>query len=122
MEFVNPPGFAPPAHRHLREDEVFYILSGAARFRCDGEDFEAREGDVVFLPVGSVHTFLVLGDEPLRTLQITVPAGFEGFAAEAGEPAGRRELPEPGPVDPAALQAAAARHDIEIVGPPPSDL
>ena len=120
IDFLNPPGFAPPVHRHLKEDECFYVLSGSARFRRDDEVFEAHEGDVVFLPVGSVHTFVVLGDEPLRTLQITVPAGFEEFTAEAGEPAGARVFPEPGPVDPAALAAAAARHDIEILGPPPT--
>lgn len=122
LDFRNPPGFAPPLHRHLTEDECFYVVSGAARFRCDDETFEAHEGDVVLLPVGSAHSFKVLGDEPLRTLQITVPAGFEEFTAEAGEPALRRELPAPGPVDPAALQAAAAQHGIEILGPPPADL
>lgn len=122
LDFLNPPGFAPPLHRHLTEDECFYVISGAARFRCDDEIFEARPGDVVLLPVGSVHSFKVLGDEPLRTLQITVPAGFEEFTADAGELAQHRELPLPGPVDPVALQAAAARHHIEIIGPPPVDL
>lgn len=122
LDFLNPPGFAPPLHRHLTEDECFYVISGAARFRCDEETFEAHEGDVVFLPVGSTHSFRVLGEEPLRTLQITVPAGFEEFTAEAGEPAPQRELPAPGPVDPAALQSAAAQHSIEIIGPPPTDL
>lgn len=122
LDFVNPPGFAPPLHRHLTEDECFYVISGRARFRCEDESFEARAGDFVFLPVGSTHSFRVVGDEPLRTLQITVPAGFEEFTAEAGEPARQRELPEAHPVDPVALTSAAARHDIEIVGPPPADL
>jgi hypothetical protein len=49
---------------------------------------------------------------------ITVPAGFETFAAEAGAPAARRELPEPEPIDGQALTAIAARHNIEIIGPP----
>ena len=120
LDFLNPPGFPPPVHRHLREDECFYVPSGAARFRCDGEVFEARAGDTVFLPVGSAHTFVVLGEEPLRTLQITVPAGFEEFTAEAGERARERVLPEDSTVDPVALQEAAARHDIEILGPPPT--
>ena len=31
LDFVNPPGFAPPVHRHLVEDEVFYVISGRAR-------------------------------------------------------------------------------------------
>jgi hypothetical protein len=101
------------------EDEVFYVISGQARFECDGKVLDAGPGDLVFLPVGSAHTFRVAADQPLHTLQITVPAGFEEFTAEAGTPAQERVLPEPGPVDPVALAAAAARHNIEIIGPPP---
>jgi mannose-6-phosphate isomerase-like protein (cupin superfamily) len=120
VEFLNPAGFAPPLHRHIEEDELFYVLSGTATFRCDGEEFDAGPGDVVLLPAGLPHTFLVAREEPLRTLQITTPAGFEAFAAAVGEPATSRTLPVPGPVDPAALGHAAARHAIEILGPPPS--
>ena len=119
VEFVNPPGFAPPLHRHLEEDESFYILSGTAEFRCDGEVFSAGPGDFVLLPSGLAHTFIVGADEPLRTLQITTPSGFEQFAAEVGVPAAARRLPDPGPIDPAALGHAAARHAIELLGPPP---
>ncbi|WP_433077177.1 quercetin 2,3-dioxygenase [Dactylosporangium sp. CA-052675] len=120
VEFVNPPGFAPPLHRHLEEDEMFYVLSGTAEFRCDGEAFKAGPGDFVLLPARLAHTFIVGTGEPLRTLQITTPSGFEHFAREAGEPAGERRLPDPGPVDPIALGHAAARHAIELLGPPPS--
>ena len=28
VEFLNPPRFAPPLHRHLEEDEFLYVLSG----------------------------------------------------------------------------------------------
>ena len=56
VEFVNPPGFAPPLHRHLEEDEMFYVLSGTAQFRCDGEAFSAGPGDFVLLPAGLPHT------------------------------------------------------------------
>lgn len=118
-EFVNPPGFAPPLHRHLHEDELFYVLSGTARFACGDRTFEAEAGDFVLLPVGLPHTFSVGTDEPLRALQITTPAGFERFAAEAGAPATERRLPDPGPIDPVALGHAAARNGIELLGPPP---
>ena len=118
-EFVNPAGFAPPLHRHLEEDEMFYLLSGTAEFRCDGQAFQAGAGDFVLLPVGLPHTFLVGTDEPLRALQITTPSGFEHFAAAAGEPARQRRLPAPALVDPAALGRAAAQHAIELLGPPP---
>ncbi|HEY7225310.1 MAG TPA: quercetin 2,3-dioxygenase [Micromonosporaceae bacterium] len=119
VEFVNPPGFAPPLHRHLDEDELFYVLSGRVEFRCDGVEFTAGPGDFVLLPVGLPHTFLVAEDEPLRTLQITTPSGFEQFAAQVGESARGPGLPEPGPIDPALLGHAAARHAIELLGPPP---
>ncbi|MEV6492801.1 quercetin 2,3-dioxygenase [Actinoplanes sp. NPDC051633] len=121
VEFLNPPGFAPPLHRHLEEDEMFYVLSGTAQFRCDGENFTAGPGDFVLLPAKLPHTFIVGSGEPLRTLQITTPSGFEGFAREAGEPAGARRLPDPGPVDPVALGHAAARYAIEVLGPPPTN-
>ena len=119
VEFINPPGFAPPLHRHLEEDEAFYVLSGTAEFRCDGDTFTAGPGDFVLLPVGLPHTFLVGADQPLRTLQITAPSGFENFAAEVGEPARSLRLPDPGPVDLEALGHAAARYGLELLGPPP---
>lgn len=119
-EFVNPAGFAPPLHRHLVEDEMFYVLSGTAEFRCDTEVLTAQPGDFVLLPVGLPHTFLVGPDEPLRVLQLSTPAGFEAFARAAGEPARERLLPDPAPPDPAALGHAAQQHGIEILGPPPA--
>lgn len=120
VEFVNPAGFAPPLHRHRDEDELFYVLSGTASFRCDGEELRAGPGDFVVLPAGLPHTFIVGPKEPLRVLQITTPAGFESFAAEAGEPAQQPRLPDPGPVDAGALASIGARYGIEILGPPPS--
>jgi hypothetical protein len=74
----------------------------------------------VLLPVGMPHTFIVGPDEPLHALQITTPSGFEHLVAEAGEPARQRRLPEPAPIDPAALGHAATRHRVEILGPPPA--
>jgi len=119
VEFLHPPRFAPPLHRHIEEDEMFYVLSGRAEFRCDGQEFVAGRGDFVLLPAGLPHTFLVDEDEPLRTLQITTPSGFEQFAAEVGEPAVERRLPDAAPLDLDALGHAAARHAIELLGPPP---
>ena len=125
VEFRNPAGFAPPLHRHLVEDEMFYLLSGTARFLCDGEEFTAGPGDFVTLPVGLAHSFVVGPDEPLHALQITTPGGFEHFLAEMGEPARAHRLPDTGEwdatrLDPAAMGHASARHHVEILGPPPA--
>ena len=118
-EFVNPPGFAPPLHRHHDEDEMFAVLAGTATFLCDGRRLPAAAGDFVLLPAGRPHSFVVGPDEPLRVLQITTPSGFEGFARQAGRPAEGRWLPAPEESDPASLAAIAASHGIEILGPPP---
>ncbi len=120
VEFLNPPGFAPPLHRHLDEDEMFCLLSGTARIHCGGEELTAGPGDFVLLPAGLPHTFVVGPDEPLRTLQITTPSGFDQFVAEAGEPARERRLPDPAPADQAAIARASARHRVELLGPPPA--
>jgi uncharacterized RmlC-like cupin family protein len=45
---------------------MFYLLSGTAEFRCDGQALHAGPGDFVLLPVGLPHTFIVGADEPLR--------------------------------------------------------
>jgi mannose-6-phosphate isomerase-like protein (cupin superfamily) len=119
VEFLNPPGFAPPLHRHTVEDEVFLLLAGRARFFCGDEVLAAGPGDVVLLPRGIPHTFVVDAGEALRTLQITSPGGFDEFAREAGEPASARVIPDPAAVDPGRLGHIAALHGIEILGPPP---
>lgn len=119
-QFLNPPAFAPPLHRHTVEDEMFFVISGAAEFLCDGQTLSATAGDFVLLPMGLPHTFVVGPDAPLHALQITTPSGFERFAAEAGMPALERRLPDPGPLDPAALGRTAAQNGIEILGPPPN--
>lgn len=119
-EFLNPPAFAPPLHRHRVEDEMFYLLEGTAVFHCAGRELPAGPGDFVYLPRGEPHTFIVGPRDPLRCLQLTTPAGFEHFAAQMGEPAAAPRLPDPAPVNPAALGHAAALHHIDILGPPPA--
>ena len=118
-EFVHPAGFAPPLHRHLHEDEIFYLLSGTAEFCCKGEQLRAAAGNFVLLPAGEPHTFLAGNREPLHALQITTPSGFEHFAAAAGRPAAQRRLPDPARLDQPALGHTATLHGIQILGPPP---
>lgn len=117
VECVLPAGFAPPPHRHLVEDEAFYLLEGAMTVTCDGRTWDLAPGAFALLPRGLVHSFTVRGETPARMLQFTLPAGFERFAAEVGEAAREPVLPPPAPPDVEALLAAAARHHIEIVGP-----
>lgn len=113
IECECPPGFAPPLHVHHSDDEAFYVVSGGMRVSCGDDTWDAAAGSFVFLPRELPHAFAVLGDEPLRLLQLTWPAGFERFAAEVS-------TAPSGPPDFGLLAAAAARHGYEILGPPPN--
>jgi quercetin dioxygenase-like cupin family protein len=118
VEFTHPPGFATPRHVHHAADEAFYVLEGSLRGFCGDRTWRATTGGFVWLPRGIPHGYAVEGDETLRTLAITVPAGFDQFVADAGEPAAARTLPPPAEPDMPKLLAAGDRHHIETLGPP----
>src|ERR687893_2599984 len=118
VEFTHPPGFATPPHVHHETDEGFYVLEGAMRGSCGDRTWHAESGSFVWLPRGIAHSYAVDGDETLRSLAITLPAGFERFVAEAGEPARGRTLPPPGGPGIEKLDAAAAQGGIENPGAP----
>ena len=65
-------------------------------------------GEFFLAPRGVPHTYRV-GDTPGRYLVLSRPGGFEAFVADVAA------LDD---VSPATLAATAARHDIEILGPP----
>jgi hypothetical protein len=86
-----------------------------------GEDERtAGPGTVAVLPRRLRHAYVVTS-ATARFLILHSPAGFEQFAAEAGQPAQALTLPPPsaGPPNFAALTQAAARYGITILAPPP---
>lgn len=44
-----------PEHVHLNQEERFEIIAGAARYRLDGIEHQARAGETVVVPMGVVH-------------------------------------------------------------------
>jgi quercetin dioxygenase-like cupin family protein len=117
VEFLHPPGFSTPLHVHHAEDEAFYILEGAIRGINGDQLWYAGVGAFVWLPRGIPHGYAVVGDEPARTLAITIPSGFDRFVVESGTPALTHSLPPPAAPDIEKLLAAATRADQEILGP-----
>jgi quercetin dioxygenase-like cupin family protein len=119
VEFEAPPGNSPPLHVHHNDDESFYVIDGQITFYVGDAVIEARAGSFAFAPRGVSHTFVV-GGQSARYLVISEPAGFERFVAEASVAAESRTIPPAadGPPDIAALAALAAKHGIEILGPP----
>jgi quercetin dioxygenase-like cupin family protein len=103
-----PAGHMPPLHVHHAEDEAFYLLDGEVTLYLPGQQIVCRPGDLAIAPRGAPHAYRV-GERPARWLVISSPAGFERFVAAV---AALDDL------DPAAVAAVAAEHDIEILGPP----
>lgn len=96
LEYELSPGLKGPAlHYHERSDETFYVLEGNIRFTLNGETIDARPGDSLFVPRGTIHTFSNPLPAPARMLSLFSPGGFEGYFAEY-----------------AAAKAAGAGHDV----------
>lgn len=109
-------GEAPPYHKHLREDEVFMLISGTALLWCDDEELELSEGGIVFLPRNVPHSYRITSPQA-DLLMMCTPGGFEGMFLQAGKrigAAGER----PGAPDLEAMKQAADDFGQVIVGPP----
>jgi quercetin dioxygenase-like cupin family protein len=111
-------GHGSPVHRHLADDETFFVLDGELRVEVDGQAQAAGPGTVAFLPRRLPHGFAVTSPQ-VRYVTVHQPAGFDDFVREVGSPAGSVDVPpDEVPPDPALLAEIARRHDIEILGPP----
>ncbi|WMT86273.1 cupin domain-containing protein [Pelagibacterium sp. 26DY04] len=112
FESTSPAGSGPPRHIHEREDETFYVLSGNVLFWTPEEQTVRREGETIFIPRGTEHTFRVQDDGPATMLTVLTPGGFEGFFAEMA--AGAFRIPEDMP----AVEESARRFHLRFTGPP----
>ncbi len=113
-----PPGGGPPPHRHLHQDEAYYLLEGELEVLDGGRLFTARAGDFVFIPRGAVHRFRNAGRRVSRMLIWMSPAGFEDFLSRVGQPAlAGGHAPPPGPEEIARSLAIAGEHGLEIIAP-----
>jgi len=119
---TQPPGIATPLHRHTREAEAFYLLSGTMTYRAGDETFELSQGSFIYLPQGLPHAFRITGEEPARILGLTVPGHLLGLYQEVGIPAPERRLPStdglPMDVEVARWNEAGPRYGLEVIGPP----
>jgi quercetin dioxygenase-like cupin family protein len=61
------PGATYPGHAHP-SPEIYYVMSGRARWTVGGETFDAVPGTAVYTPPNTLHRMVNTGDEPLRTV------------------------------------------------------
>ena len=101
----------PPLHIHRDQDELFHVLEGELRVQIGEETVDLGPGDVAFAPRGIPHTFVNLQPEPVRVVGVVIGSGFSRFYAEFTATVSAD-------ADPAQLAAVAAKHNIQIIGPP----
>ncbi|GGY18541.1 cupin domain-containing protein [Streptomyces minutiscleroticus] len=109
-------GEAPPFHLHTREDEVFMLIKGTALVWSGEEEYELREGGIVYLPRNIPHSYRITS-ERADLLMIATPGGIEDMFRHAG-----RDLSTPRPADfeipKSLLEEASELSGGRIVGPP----
>jgi mannose-6-phosphate isomerase-like protein (cupin superfamily) len=60
-------------HKHMKHSEHVIVQSGEAVMRLGEKEFTIKEGDVIFIPKGTVHSVIVKGKKPLKVLSILSP-------------------------------------------------
>jgi quercetin dioxygenase-like cupin family protein len=83
------PGYGHDFHRHPRQEELLYVLSGAIEQWVEGEKRTLTPGDAVFVARGVVHASFNTSAEEAKFLVVLSPcAGDGGYESEevAGEP------------------------------------
>jgi quercetin dioxygenase-like cupin family protein len=82
MERTLPPGGRmPPAHRHIGNEEAYFVLDGTVEFHVEDEVFEGTSGTFVLVAAGETHTFGNTADEPARLLVLHAPS-LDGYFAD----------------------------------------
>jgi mannose-6-phosphate isomerase-like protein (cupin superfamily) len=112
LEAAEPAGFGPPMHIHHDAAEAFYVLAGEYVIFIEGREFTCPAGSFIYIPAGLRHGFRV-GGVPSRKLNLYSPAAMVGYFDELSAAITSEQ---PGTTD---LDAIAARHGMEIIGPVP---
>ncbi|MFD2078149.1 cupin domain-containing protein [Actinopolymorpha cephalotaxi] len=115
LEHEGERGYMSPLHLHDADEETFLVLDGTLRVEVGERVLSVGSGGLTLLPRGLAHGFVVTSPQA-RFLTLHTPAGFDRFVAEVG--ASPQDSATKPPPDPAELTRIAARHGIQIVGPP----
>ena len=70
VQVVSRDGGETNLHAHSRQDAVWFVLSGRAKFYGkDGESVELGPKDALFIPKGTPYWFESASDEPLEIMR-----------------------------------------------------
>jgi quercetin dioxygenase-like cupin family protein len=119
---TQPPGIAPPLHRHDDSAEAFFMLEGRMEYRAGDAQYDLYPGCFIYLPPTIPHAFRIRGDAPARFLGIVSPGNLFHLYEEVGIPAAELRLPgrdgQALDVEIPKWNDAGPRYGITVVGPP----
>jgi len=120
FEAIVPTGGGPPPHIHSREDESFYVVSSSLEILLGDSTYQAKAGDFVFIPRGTVHRFKNLGGSTAVQLVTFVPAGMERYFREVFPPVTDRKAAPPPITDELIqkLREVAPKYGLEFPAAP----
>ena len=75
--WLEPGSDGPGAHQHEENDEVFYVLEGAATFLVGDKWINAVKGTFLRIPARTMHDFKNQTGEKAGLLNFFIPGGFE---------------------------------------------
>jgi mannose-6-phosphate isomerase-like protein (cupin superfamily) len=113
------PGGGPPPHRHLAEDELFFLYEGSIEFNAAERTHVVSAGEAIFVPKGTTHSYRNVGEGNALMYTIYTPAGMEGWFREVFERVRPGEFDmAPPPADEAMIARmldAGPRYNVEWV-------
>src|SRR5689334_1487275 len=68
VEHINLVNGGPPLHKHLHQEEYFYVMEGEVRFALGDKRLHLHAGDSVLGPRGIPHTFAAVEGKPSHML------------------------------------------------------
>ncbi len=72
VEIYQPGGRTPP-NTHSKAQELFFVLKGKGKARCDGETRLIEPGDAIVVQPGTEHVIENVGPGKLYTLTVMIP-------------------------------------------------
>jgi quercetin dioxygenase-like cupin family protein len=101
------PGWGPPLHLHLAQEEWFYVIEGEVLIQAGDHRVTLKPGDSILGPRNVPHAFVAVGSNPARMLITFTPAGqMEQFFRDTAA------------VGPQQVAAVFSRYGMKLVGPP----
>jgi quercetin dioxygenase-like cupin family protein len=88
------PGWGPPLHVHLAQEEWFYVMEGEVLLQVGEQRLSVKPGGSILGPRNVPHAFTAVGTRPARMLIVFTPGGqMEQFFRETAG-AGPRQTAE----------------------------